>query len=473
MKKSIFIVLGAILFALFFYEKYLGLNTLLFSVYLIITMASFQPSIFKKTAVALSAFSMIACAVAITYHGSGWSMFMYFVSAFTYLGYAVAHQSSIYVSWLNGIYNFFFGAFNSLLQPETRQLPTSTNKNGAMASAQIARLIIIPLLLVIVFASLYSFTNPVIMGWIEELDFSFLNIFWVLFALLGALIMTNIIHSKALSDVTKSDIATSNDLKFREITDQLLPKVKNETQVGTYSMIGLNLLLIVVLVTEVVFLTSMETFTAPQLSQSVHTGVYASIASIVMAVVLIVFFFRGSVNFIKENKTLKKVTYLWISLNLLLVGSIFMKNYLYIADHGLTHKRIGVMVYLLLCVIGLITTYFKISERYNVVYLLRRNMAIGFGILVMYSTMNWSAVITRHNLEHEHIDTNYLTSLMPQNAVVLKEFHLLENYEQQLPEYHRFNSRKKYSKFYDRDWQDFNWIAYQLKPTQDDATTDQ
>lgn len=474
MKKSIFIILGAILFALFFYEKFLGLNTLLFGLYLIITVASFQSSIFKKATAILSAVSMIACAVAITYHGSGWSMFMYFASGFTFLGYAVAHQSSIYVSWLNGIYNFFFGAFNSLLQPVSRPKPLheSNASSSKIDSPQLARLIIIPLLLVIVFASLYSFTNPVITSWIDQIDFSFFNIFWVLFALLGALIMTNVIYSKPLEELTKTDISTGNHLKVMTITDQLLPKVKNEVQVGTYSMVGLNLLLFVVLITELVFLMNMNDFRASVLSEAVHTGVYASIASIVMAVVLIVFFFRGSVNFIKENKTLKTMTYTWIGLNLLLVASIFIKNYIYITDHGLTHKRIGVMVYLLLCTIGLVTTYLKVSERFNVVYLLRRNMAIGFGIILIYSTINWSASITRYNLENDHIDTKYLTELMPQNAVVLQEFDLLKNYESQLPEYHRYSNHKNYMEFYNRSWQDFNWIAYQIKPNTDDTTTD-
>lgn len=117
------------------------------------------------------------------------------------------------------------------------------------------------------------------------------------------------------------------------------------------------------------FILNIKDFAASELSDAVHSGVYASIVSIILAVVIIAIFFRGSINFIRENGTLKTLTFIWIGLNSLLIASIFTKTYLYIDQYGLSMKRIGVVVYLTLCLIGLFTTFLKVQHQLNFVYL--------------------------------------------------------------------------------------------------------
>ncbi len=133
-------------------------------------------------------------------------------------------------------------------------------------------------------------------------------------------------------------------------------------------------------------------------------------------------------------------------------------------NYGLSIKRLGVMVYLLLCVIGLITTYLKINNRYNLTYLFRKNVAVGFGIVMVYSCFNWSAVITRYNIENNFVHEQQLELLLPQNILVLQELGRYEDITAQSDM--RFYNIFKEENFTDRSWQDFNYIAHKMKKTQ-------
>jgi hypothetical protein len=77
-----------------------------------------------------------------------------------------------------------------------------------------------------------------------------------------------------------------------------------------------------------------------------------------------------------------------------------MRNYHYIHFHGLAYKRIGVIVFLALMLVGLVTLYMKIERRRTLIYLLRVNGWAAFVALVGLATVNWDGVIVRYNLAH-------------------------------------------------------------------------
>ena len=90
-------------------------------------------------------------------------------------------------------------------------------------------------------------------------------------------------------------------------------------------------------------------------SEYVHQGINVLIVSIIFVILIVTYVFRGQLNFLISGH-LKFLTYFWLGLNLILTGFNFSKNYSYIDNWGLTHKRIGVYIYLALCVIGLTIT---------------------------------------------------------------------------------------------------------------------
>jgi hypothetical protein len=460
MKKTIIITVGGLLFASLFYTQSLGINALLYSTFLMVALAISRKEILLKSSIIFSGTAMLSSAVAISVHGSAWSIAAYFLSTLMYIGYVASYRSSIYVSWLNGFYNAVFGIFHSFfyqLEP-----PKIGEPKKKIATGQVIKLIGIPSVLVVVFTVLYRSSNPVFQKALTAIDFSFIDMLWIFTAVLGAFIMANIHDPQPIKEVTARDQNYPNQLVPNALNDLQLKSVANESQIGFISILCLNILLCLVLITEILFLTSITDLEARILSDAVHQGVYASIVSIVLALGVIAFIFRGDVNFLKNNQKLRTLTYIWIGLNALLVVSICIKNYIYIQDHGLTHKRIGVMVYLFLTIIGLFTTYLKVTHRLNFVYLLRRNMAVGYVIIAIYALINWSAIITDHNIKADKIDQSYLESLLPQNALVLKEQGLYDLYSQQKSGYRYYSDPYNEAIFINRNWQEFNWIAHQL-----------
>jgi hypothetical protein len=121
-----------------------------------------------------------------------------------------------------------------------------------------------------------------------------------------------------------------------------------------------------------------------------------------------------------------------------LVLSIALKNGQYIYYFGLTYKRIGVAVYLILAGIGLITTLLKINHIKNIWYLLRSNTQAAFLILVLSSTVNWDYHITNYNFNYaQSMDFNYVLNLSNNNTLLLQaqsELHHLDETDLQLIE---------------------------------------
>jgi len=200
-------------------------------------------------------------------------------------------------------------------------------------------------------------------------------------------------------------------------------KLESEHTSGSMVFIVLNLLLVFFLTTDVIYLLKDTDLSNADYSQSVHEGVYALMFSIVCAIALILYFFRGNLNFFKGNQRIKTLTYVWIALNVLLVVFTAYKNYTYIEALGLTYKRIGVFVYLLLTLTGLVTAYIKVSQIKNFVFLVRVNIATVFIFLVLSAAIPWDKSITKYNLSQiANPDINYLIDLGESNSELLYEY---------------------------------------------------
>jgi cytochrome c oxidase assembly factor CtaG len=127
--------------------------------------------------------------------------------------------------------------------------------------------------------------------------------------------------------------------------------------------------------------------TANQLAEETHERVGAVIGSIVMAIVVIMFYFKGSFNFDKKAKFLKILAQIWVFLNAILVISAMLKNTEYVYYLGLTYKRLGVYAFLSLAIIGLIFTFIKVSKQKTNAYLFNQMFWYVYGTI-------WCAVLS-------------------------------------------------------------------------------
>ena len=120
-------------------------------------------------------------------------------------------------------------------------------------------------------------------------------------------------------------------------------------------------------------------------SDFVHSGVGVIILSIVIATSLIMFLFRKEFATVKNNKVLSAFVYLWILQNVVMLSSTAFRNQIYIHDFNFTYKRIGVYVWLVLAVLGLLIMFWKIYKKQSNWYLIRTNVAVWFTVLVPVS----------------------------------------------------------------------------------------
>ncbi|SFJ49075.1 DUF4153 domain-containing protein [Olleya namhaensis] len=453
--KHLTLIIAALCFSTLFYQQQIGLNLSLFSIISIGILWWHNKSKFKNQRTIIYATIYLVTAVLVFIHGSALSVFVNLFSFFTLVGSVSSNKNAIYVQWINGLYSVIAGYFQRRFDaPKTTEV--STTKKDIDIIHWI-KLIGIPLVFVIIFMLLYKNGNPIFEDLITEINFDFINMQWILLTVLGYFLFNNINQPVTVEPATTLDSNTSNLLIESENTSE--EKNKKDNQLGTTLLAFLNVLIIFYIITDATYLLTNIVDTANHLSTQVHNGINALIASIIIAILTILFFFRGDLNFYKKNKTTKQLSYLWIGLNIILIVLISIKNYQYVSAFGFTYKRLGVFAYLLLTFSGLITTFIKVFKIKNLWYLFRINTQVAFAICIMSATVNWDYSITKYNINNAKVlDLNYLIHLKGNNAK------LLQTYAVQYKLSDRTTTRinKKWDK-HNQELLNRDWQAYSLE----------
>ena len=132
-----------------------------------------------------------------------------------------------------------------------------------------------------------------------------------------------------------------------------------------------------------------------------------------LAIGLILYFFRGNINFSGDLSTLKSAAYFWLAQNALLVLTTVIKNFNYISMYGLTYKRISVILCLIIIASALFLTYIKVSQKKNLWYYLNFSSIIITTHVVLFFCIPWDLIICRYNISSfkEKTDYSYLIKL--------------------------------------------------------------
>jgi uncharacterized membrane protein len=148
------------------------------------------------------------------------------------------------------------------------------------------------------------------------------------------------------------------------------------------------------------------------LSSDTHERVTAVIFSIIMAVGVILFYFKGGFNFDEKAKNLKKLAKIWILLNAILILSTIIKNSEYVSFFGLTYKRLGVYAFLILAIIGLVISFIKITKQKTNAFLFNQMIWYFYGTILLCSFVNWGNLITNYNISvNKGVEPTFLSGL--------------------------------------------------------------
>ncbi|MES2772623.1 MAG: DUF4173 domain-containing protein [Bacteroidota bacterium] len=442
--KFIFIVVGAVLFNLLFWEEKMALNAALFFLYAVGGILYFYPGVFASKKVRWLLLASVISLSMVVFHNTLLSQISLAVSVLLLAAYSqYLHNSILYAgASILQSFLFFVPAFISSLQ---QVFFLKKRKPGV---GKMIRLAIFPLLIAGIFLIVYLMANKVFADVLETAALKiewFVNhlVRWVepqrlLFLLLGLLISGGLLVRHIKAPLETVELRKSDDLqrvrrkrKGSSITADLrqffLGKLatgtnalKNEYKAGLLCLVLLNGLLLMVNATDVLYVWFGFSY-KPDINWPtfVHEGAGLLVLSILLAMLLVLFFFRGNLNFFSKNRWLRALAYVWIAQNAVLAISVCIRNMYYIQHMGLAYKRVGLFVYVLLVLIGLITIVIKIQKRKTAYYLWRVNALAAFVILLVSSCIDWDVAIARYNISKKDSIQSDIWFLVRMNDHVL------------------------------------------------------
>jgi hypothetical protein len=115
----------------------------------------------------------------------------------------------------------------------------------------------------------------------------------------------------------------------------------------------------------------------------------------------------------------------------LLIISTANRNWVYVSNYGVTHKRLSVYLFLILCIAGLVTSLIKIASVKSSWFLFRKNSWICYAALILSSLLNWDGLIASYNLsltyrKNVKPDTASLARLSHTDMPMLLHYYQLE-----------------------------------------------
>ncbi|XOV67942.1 MAG: DUF4173 domain-containing protein [Fluviicola sp.] len=416
----------AVLFAFLFHNQALGLNVVIFEGILFGWFAVSKQlklqTFFERLVFACWVFTLGFTIL----HHSIWSYLIHFSVLFLYVGVMIAPKLRSLLNVLGMSFSNIFLSYSELFSP--KKTDTSEKQKDSKRKFQFKRLryYIIPVAIIILFATLYGFANPefgayvnAVLGEVYEgLIYLFKNIdfFWVLTFLFGVIVCIFLLMRGKNEILEERDMEAKDDKirVRRKLARSTMTGLKSEYRVGIFLFGGLNLLLLMMNIMDIDRVWLNFEFEGQYLQQFVHYGTIVLIIAILLSIVLVLTFFRGNLNFYKKNIWLKRLCYLWLAQNAILAISAGVRNFYYIQHYSLAHKRIAVMFFILLVLYGLFSVFIKIRDTRSSFYMLRKNAVAWLIVLTVSAGFNWDRVIAKYNFSREDgafVHLNFLYTL--------------------------------------------------------------
>lgn len=154
------------------------------------------------------------------------------------------------------------------------------------------------------------------------------------------------------------------------------------------------------------------------LAEYAHRGAYPLIATALLAALFVLVTLRpGSA--LAASPTVRRLVYLWIAQNVLLVASTMLRTLDYIEAYSLTRLRISALAWMALVAVGLLLICYRIWRRRSDGWLINANFAAAAVVLGACAFVDLGAVAAQWNVRHTRevggtgavLDVTYLNSL--------------------------------------------------------------
>jgi len=475
LKTSLASLLIAFAYGLLFYHCEMGINLFLFDALLIGLLMWARPETAKHSAFVWSVGGLLFSAGCVVVVHSEASIFAHHLTYVLVLGYAQARELRfVWFGLLLGLQSLYSGPPRAFQQAKLARR-NRMRREGRPGFVPWLKQALVPTLLLVPFVVLYALGNDKFSAGLEGFFGAFTDVridgpiaqyLWL--SLFGLLLTLGLFFPlRGVSRLVnrqndfRDDLTRDRKNKLRNNPLYLRPRqiftsLKREYQQAVLTFGLLNLLLAVVNATDLRYVwLDTATLDAATLSRYVHAGTGNLICSIVLAMVVVLYYFRGNLNFLRGTPYLAPLAKLWIIQNGLLAISVGVRNWHYVDAYGLALGRVHIAFILLLILFGLYSLFRKVRDRLSLTYLLQTNgMAAWLGLL-LFAAVNWSGVITRFNLATqtaEEIDWQYLHYGLSDGNTFL----LLDHLDGKL------NNQKKSSihQYQPADWRSWNFADW-------------
>ncbi len=318
-------------------------------------------------------------------------------------------------------------------------------------------------IIVFIFTILYVNSNPVFSELLSRIDLSFIEIGF-LFTIIGLfLLLYGLVQIKKNNSIQKLNLIHSFITKTN-----LTKRDEQEFLIAKLSVWIIGIILFIANVGDLIVIFTGKLPEGITYSEYVHQGFNTLILTMSLAIGVVIYFFRGQLNFHKKLKAIKSASVFWILQNLLLALITAHKNYLYVEVYGLTYKRIAVFLGLICVIIGLVLSLKKLQSPFTNWLYFNKLAMNAFICFVLMSFIPMDRLITKYNLAYsETVDITYLLSLSKSNLELLEDY---INENEGKNSNNLLTIRNKISKLNEKasncNWQSWNFYIYQYKDAQ-------
>lgn len=425
MKKNDWaIIISVLLYSILFYEQEAGINFFIFNISLVGLLLYRNWQLIKNKVWFSVAAGALISSFFIFMYGSALAIWANLFSLFILSALSINPKTSFLTSIFLSICSIGASCvfmFIDWVNRKSRQI-TETYKRPFYVKLF---LIIVPFFIAVLFFFFYQSSNPLFYDFTKNINLDFISIGCILFTIGGLLLLYGFFHNRTIRGISDKDesavLDLSPDSASRKNFLNSLMRTDTENLSGIILFCMLNCLLLILNVLDInYFLFDGQLPKGVNHKAFVHDGIGTLIASLVVAIIIILFYFRGELNYYKNGKWLRVMAFLWIAQNAFMIFSAAYRNNLYIEESGISYKKIGVYVYLILTLIGLTTTFIKVVKRKTNWYLFRMNAAVCFYFLVIGCMFNWDIIITDFNIkkytgEHKKLEKYLLLDLSYKN----------------------------------------------------------
>jgi len=428
MKNGIFIFISSIIYTYLLYNQGIGVNILLLNLVLVPTLFISNKNYLKNKLSLIFAAGALVSSVFSFVNGHSITVWANIFSL-SFLSISInLKQQTIITSLVHSVFSYITSIAQIVKRFKVKYF-SENQENGSLRKRIVIYLSSI--LVFTLFVILYQASNITFSIFLSQFSLTFINARILFFYSIGFILIYAFYRPRILAVLA--------------IYEKFLPLTVTQNQYQNYSFIGnsvteetefktgvvmlslLNGLLLLVNMLDLQFMFGGELLPANiSYSQYVHQGIFSLILSIIIAIGIILWYFRGTQNFAQQN-TLKVLAYVWIAQNLIMLLSAAYKNNLYINEFSLTYKRIGVYAFLIATAAGLLFTLIKLLTKRSNFYLVKANSLAWYVILVMAVPIGWDKMIAEFNIyqaqsKGREPDVMYLSSLSYQALPTLLKY---------------------------------------------------